>query len=55
MSERVYRKGNPLVLLDGMEIKTTNYEEQQCGFLKTKIKLLHGVEIPHWAYTLRKL
>ena len=57
MLERVWRKGNPLTLLVGMQTGTATMENSMEILLKKKkkveIELLYDPAIPCWAYTSR--
>ena len=56
MLERVWRKGNPLTLLVGMQTGTATMENSvEILFKKKKveIELPHDPAIPCWAYTSR--
>ena len=54
MLERVWRKGDPLALLVGMQIDTATMEKNMEIPSKTKSKT-NMTQQPHsWAYTLRK-
>ena len=55
MLQRVWRKGNPLKLLVGMQSDTDTVENSMGFFKQLKIELSYGPKSHSWEYTQRKL
>ena len=54
MLERVWRKGNPLTLLVGMQTSTALWRTVWRLLKKLEIELPYDLEFHCWAYTPRK-
>ena len=56
MLERLWRKGNPLTLLMGMQVDTASVENIMKVLQKTKIRVCHMIQQSQsWVYIQTKL